>query len=92
VLEQAAHGDVVRVVPWGSGQQPAHFTQGTGAVVHRHVVLYFARCDLDGIAKECDAITDTIKDKFKEAGIDFSTFNLDIKETILKVFNKEIAF
>lgn len=46
----------------------------------------------DGIAKECDAITDTIKDKFKEAGIDFSTFNLDIKETILKVFNKEIAF
>lgn len=46
----------------------------------------------EDISKECDVIVDALKDKFNEAGVDFNTFGINIKEALLKVFNKEITF
>jgi hypothetical protein len=44
------------------------------------------------ISNKCDVITDLIKDKFREVGIDFESFDVDIKKEILKSFDKEITF
>lgn len=46
----------------------------------------------DDIAKKCDVIEDIIKDKFREAGIDFTTFGINIKNELADVFSKEIKF
>lgn len=44
------------------------------------------------IETKCGVIEDLIKDKFREAGIDFDTFGIDIKGEFVEVFNKEIKF
>lgn len=46
----------------------------------------------DEINKKCDVIEDIIKDKFREAGIDYSTLGVDIKNEFAEVFSKEIKF
>jgi len=46
----------------------------------------------EDIEKKCDTIEDAIKDKFREAGIDFSTFGIDIKKELTSVFSKAITF
>ena len=46
----------------------------------------------DKINSESDVIVDSIKDKFREAGIDFSTFDIDIKGSLNKIFEKKISF
>jgi len=46
----------------------------------------------DEVDKKCDAISDIIKDKFREAGIDFSTFGINIKDEFASVFSKKINF
>ena len=35
---------------------------------------------------------DILKDKFREAGIDFDTFGIDIKNELVDVFSKKIKF
>ena len=52
MLEQAAHRQVVGIVLRGGGEQVAHLLDGSHAVVHRHVVLDFARRDLDCVAED----------------------------------------
>lgn len=44
------------------------------------------------IDAKCGVIEDALKDKFREAGIDFSTFNINIKKELSEVFSKEIKF
>jgi hypothetical protein len=44
------------------------------------------------VDKKCDVIEDIIKDKFREAGIDYSTFSVDIKKEFAEIFSKEIKF
>ena len=44
------------------------------------------------VDKKCGVIEDIIKDKFREAGIDFSTFGVDIKCEFAEIFSKEIKF
>ena len=44
------------------------------------------------VDKKCDVIEDIIKDKFREAGIDFSTLGVDIKSEFASIFSKEIKF
>lgn len=44
------------------------------------------------IDKKCDVIEDIIKDKFREAGIDYNTFGVNIKEQFAEIFSKEIKF
>lgn len=44
------------------------------------------------LGKKCDVIEDLIKDKFREAGIDYSTFGVNIKEELSEIFSKEIKF
>ena len=44
------------------------------------------------IEKKCEAIEDIIKDKFREAGIDFNTFGVDIKNEFAEIFSKKINF
>lgn len=44
------------------------------------------------VDKKCGVIEDLIKDKFREAGIDFSTFGVDIKNEFTGIFSKEIKF
>ena len=46
----------------------------------------------DEISKKCDVVEDILKDKFREAGIDYSTFEINIKEEFEKAFSKEITF
>ena len=46
----------------------------------------------DDITKKCGVIEDILKDKFREAGIDFDTFGIDIKNELVDVFSKEIKF
>jgi len=46
----------------------------------------------EDVEKKCDTIEDIIKDKFREAGIDYSTFGIDIKKEMVEVFSKEIKF
>ena len=46
----------------------------------------------EDVEKKCDAIEDIIKDKFREAGIDYSTFGVNIKKEFAEVFSKEIKF
>lgn len=46
----------------------------------------------DEVGKKCDAIEDIIKDKFREAGIDYSTFGVNIKEQFAEIFSKKITF
>ena len=44
------------------------------------------------VSEKCAIIEDIVKDKFREAGIDFSTFGINIKEEVLSAFSKEINF
>lgn len=44
------------------------------------------------INNKCDVIEDIIKDKFREAGIDYSTFGVDFKKEFAEIFSKEIKF
>lgn len=44
------------------------------------------------VEKKCDVIEDIIKDKFREAGIDFSTFGMNIKNEFAEIFSKKIKF
>ena len=44
------------------------------------------------VEKKCDVIEDIIKDKFREAGIDYSTFGVNIKDELTSVFSKAITF
>ena len=44
------------------------------------------------IDKKCDVLEDILKDKFREAGIDYKTLDINFKEEIIGVFNKEIKF
>ena len=44
------------------------------------------------VENKCGVIEDIIKDKFKEAGIDFTTFEIDLKKELTSVFSKEIKF
>lgn len=46
----------------------------------------------DGVESKCGEIEDIIKDKFREVGIDYSTFGVNIKEMLSEVFSKEIKF
>jgi hypothetical protein len=46
----------------------------------------------EDVEKKCDIIEDIIKDKFREAGIDYSTFGVNIKKEFAEVFSKEIKF
>lgn len=46
----------------------------------------------ENVEKKCDLLEDTLKDKFKEAGIDFATLGINLKETFSEVFSKEINF
>jgi hypothetical protein len=46
----------------------------------------------EDVEKKCDVIEDLIKDKFREAGIDYSTFGVNLKEKFTEVFSKEIKF
>jgi hypothetical protein len=46
----------------------------------------------ENVEKKCDLLEDTLKDKFKEAGIDFATLGISLKETFSEVFSKEINF
>lgn len=46
----------------------------------------------EGVEKKCDALEDILKDKFKEVGIDYSTFEINIKNMFSEVFSKEINF
>ena len=52
----------------------------------------YIKCIKENTEKKCDYITDVIKDKFREAGIDFNTFGIDIKSELTSVFSKEIKF
>ena len=45
-----------------------------------------------GVDKKCDIIEDIIKDKFREVGIDYSTFGVNIKNEFAEIFSKEIKF
>ena len=44
------------------------------------------------VDKKCDLIEDIIKDKFREAGIDFATLGVDIKSEFAGIFSKDIQF
>lgn len=44
------------------------------------------------INEKCNVIEDLIKDKFREAGIDYNTFGVDIKKEFAGIFSKEIKF
>lgn len=46
----------------------------------------------DGVDKKCGELEDVIKDKFREAGIDYTTFGINIKDMFSNVFSKEINF
>jgi hypothetical protein len=46
----------------------------------------------DGVDKKCGELEDVIKDKFREAGVDYDTFGIDIKAMFSEVFSKEINF
>jgi hypothetical protein len=46
----------------------------------------------DEIDKKCNIIEDIIKDKFREAGVDYKTLGIDIKNEFADVFSKEIKF
>ena len=46
----------------------------------------------EDVEKKCDVIEDLIKDKFREAGIDYSTFGVNLKEEFAEIFSKEIKF
>ena len=46
----------------------------------------------ENVEKKCDLLEDTLKDKFKEVGIDFTTLGINIKESFNEVFSKEINF
>jgi hypothetical protein len=46
----------------------------------------------ESVEKKCGIIEDAIKDKFREAGIDFTTFGIDLKEEFAEIFSKEIKF
>lgn len=46
----------------------------------------------ESVDKKCNIIKDALKDKFKEAGIDFSTFGIDLNKEFSEVFSKEISF
>ena len=46
----------------------------------------------DGVEQICGELEDELKDKFNEAGIDFKTLDINIKEMFSKVFSKEINF
>ena len=45
-----------------------------------------------GVEQICGELEDELKDKFNEAGIDFKTLDINIKEMFSKVFSKEINF
>jgi hypothetical protein len=45
-----------------------------------------------GVEQICGELEDELKDKFREAGIDFATLDINIKEMFSKVFSKEINF
>jgi hypothetical protein len=46
----------------------------------------------ENVEKKCYLLEDTLKDKFKEAGIDFATLGINLKATFSDVFSKEINF
>ena len=46
----------------------------------------------ESVDKKCNLIKDALKDKFNEAGIDFSTFGIDLNKEFSEVFSKEISF
>jgi hypothetical protein len=46
----------------------------------------------NGIDKKCGELEDILKDKFHEAGIDYNTLGVNIKNMFSEVFSKEINF
>lgn len=44
------------------------------------------------VGKKCDLIEDIIKDKFREAGIDYNTLGVDIKSEFAEIFSTDIQF
>ena len=46
----------------------------------------------EDVEKKCNVIEDLIKDKFREAGIDYNTLGVNIKDELVEVFSKEIKF
>lgn len=42
--------------------------------------------------EKCNIIEDIIKDKFREAGIDYSTFGVSLKDEFAQIFSNEIKF
>lgn len=45
-----------------------------------------------GVESKCDTLEEALKEKFKESGIDYTTFGINIKQMFSEVFSKEINF